>query len=315
VIANVPEPKGSAEAPTRALIFDSNYDEYRGVVAYVRVVDGQLKKGDKIKLLTIGTKSECLDIGIFNPDYQSTGVLACGQIGYIVTGFKDVSESKVGDTIALQSVKDDSKIEPLHGYAEVRPMVFAGIFPKEGDNFSELREAIARLKLNDAALMYEPEQSYALGLGFRCGFLGLLHLEIFQERLRREYNMDLIVTIPSVAYKVYVKNSLEPQIVRGPQKLPDPSTIDRIEEPWVKMDVITPKEYIGGVMSLIQEKRGLYKNTEYIDTARVILHYDIPMYSVLTDFYDKIKSVTSGYASINYEFSHYAIADVVKMDI
>ncbi|OIO47712.1 MAG: elongation factor 4, partial [Parcubacteria group bacterium CG1_02_37_51] len=315
VIANVPEPKGQVEAPTRALIFDSNYDEYRGVVAYIRIVDGQLKKGDKIRLLTNGTKSECLDIGIFNPDYQSTGSLACGQIGYIVTGFKDVSESRVGDTIALQNNKENIDLQPLHGYADVRPMVFAGIFPKEGDDFAELREAIARLKLNDAALIYEPEQSYALGFGFRCGFLGLLHLEIFQERLRREYNLDLIVTIPSVAYQVYTKNIQGVQIIRGPQKLPDPSMIDRIEEPWVKMDVITPKEYIGGVMSLIQEKRGLYKNTEYIDIARVILHYDIPMYSVLTDFYDKIKSVTSGYASINYEFSHYATADVAKMDI
>lgn len=316
VIKNIPEPAGNSESVLRALIFDSNYDEYRGVVAYVRIVDGIIKKGDKIKLIATAIKSEALDVGILNPDYFSNPELHTGQIGYIVTGFRDVSECRVGDTVTLYSAdKNEDEVVPLKGYSEVRPMVFAGIFPREGDNYAELREAIAKLKLNDAALMYEPEQSHALGFGFRCGFLGLLHLEIFQERLRREYNLDLIVTIPSVAYKVFTKGAVEPLIVRSPQKLPNPSEIEHIEEPWVSLDIITPKDYIGGIMGLVQEKRGLYKNIEYIDTTRVILHYDIPMYSVLTDFYDKIKSVTSGYASINYEFLTYKEADVVKMDI
>ncbi|MDD4412169.1 MAG: translation elongation factor 4 [Patescibacteria group bacterium] len=316
VIKNVPEPTGNSESVLRALIFDSNYDEYRGVVAYVRVIDGAIKKGDKIKLIATAIKSEALDVGILNPDYFSTPELHTGQIGYVVTGFRDVSECRVGDTVTLYSTdKNEDAIVPLKGYSEVRPMVFAGIFPREGDNYAELREAIAKLKLNDAALMYEPEQSHALGFGFRCGFLGLLHLEIFQERLHREYNLDLIVTVPSVAYKVFTKGAGEPLIVRSPQKLPNPSEIEHIEEPWVSLDIITPKDYIGGIMGLVQEKRGFYKNIEYIDTTRVILHYDIPMYSVLTDFYDKIKSVTSGYASINYEFLNYKEADVVKMDI
>jgi len=229
-----------------------------------------------------------------------------------VTGFKDVSECRVGDTVAW--LKSENQIKPLKGYNEVKPMVFAGVFPHEGNEFDELREAISKLKLNDAALVYEPEHSEALGFGFRCGFLGLLHLEIFQERLRREYDLSLTVTIPSVAYMVYKKNG-DNSIIRSPQKLPDPSEIDRIEEPWVSLDIIAPKEYIGAILNLVQDKRGVYKNTEYIDESRVILHYEIPMAAILTDFYDKIKSASSGYASINYEFAGYKQADVVKMDI
>ena len=314
VIKEVPAPSGSTEKDLRALIFDSNYDEYKGVVAYLRVVDGQIKKGDKIKLLATHAKSEALDVGVFKPDYFPTGSLVSGQIGYVVTGFRDVSECRVGDTVAIWH-SEDKKLEPLKGYSEVRPMVFAGIFPREGNEFEELREAVSKLKLNDAALMYEPEMSQALGLGFRCGFLGLLHLEIFQERLRREYNLDLIVTIPSVAYKVYKRESNEAQIIRSAQKFPDPGVIGKIEEPWVNLDVITPKDYIGPIMGMVQEKHGIYKNTEYIDDNRAILHYELPMASVLTDFYDKIKSISSGYASINYEFFGYREADVVKMDI
>jgi len=300
------------EKPLRALIFDSTYDEYRGVVAYIRVFDGSIKKGDKIILLATHAKSEALDVGIFKPEYKSTGELTTGEIGYIVTGFKDVSECRVGDTVAW--LKSENEAKPLKGYNEVKPMVFAGVFPHEGNEFEELREAISKLKLNDAALIYEPEHSEALGFGFRCGFLGLLHLEIFQERLSREYNLDLTVTIPSVAYKVYKKNG-DNEIIRSPQKLPDPSEIDRIEEPWVSLDIIAPKEYIGAILNLVQDKRGVYKNTEYIDESRVILHYEIPMAAILTDFYDKIKSASSGYASINYEFAAYKPADVVKMDI
>ncbi len=325
VIKYVPCPKTQSDKNcVRALIFDSNYDEYKGVVAYVRMVDGCIKKHDKIKLLATNAENEALDVGIFKPNYHATGELKAGEIGYVVTGFKNVSECRVGDTITLlkrtgqcpvpTNNKNFSEINPLKGYAEVKPMVFAGIFPKEGNEYNELREAVDRLKLNDAALVYEPEHSHALGFGFRCGFLGILHLEIFQERLRREFNLELIVTLPSVAYQVYLKNG-EEFTMRTPQQFPEREKIEKIEEPWVSLDVITPKEYVGNIMSLAQEKRGIYKNTEYIDGTRAILHYSIPMSAILTDFYDKIKSVSSGYASINYEFLDYREAKVIKMDI
>jgi GTP-binding protein LepA len=298
--------------PARALIFDSNYDEYKGVVAHVRVMDGAFKKGDRIKLYNTKTTSDALDVGIFNPEYEPTGELGTGEVGYIVTSFKNVSECGVGDTVT--TVADFEKIEPLKGYEQVKPMVFAGVFPREGDDFQTLREAMDRLKLNDASLSYEPEHSEALGFGFRCGFLGLLHLEIFQERLSREFNLDLIVTVPSVAYKVF-KRSGEEVIIRTPQKLPNPTEIDHVEEPWVALDIIVPKDYIGKVMELAVDKKGIYKNTEYLDESRVILHYDLPMASILTDFYDKIKSASSGFASINYEFLDYRPAKVVRLDI
>lgn len=303
----------------RALIFDSKYDIYRGVVAYVRVFNGTIKKGDNLRLLSVQAESEVLDCGIFRPDYLSTGELNSGDIGYIITGFKTVGDCRVGDTLtANRGVSNFSKIKVLPGYKDVKPMVFAGIFPREGNDFKELREAMDKLKLNDAALSYEPERSDALGFGFRCGFLGLLHLEVFQERLRREYDLDLIVTIPSVAYQV-LKRDGEEIIIRTPQRLPDPTYIDSIKEPWVKLDIITPESYLGNIIKLAQEKRGIYKNTEYISTGsddiRVLLHYEIPMAAILTDFYDKIKSASSGYASINYEYLDYRLADVVKMDI
>jgi GTP-binding protein LepA len=313
VIKNVPAPKETINAPLRALIFDSNYDEYKGVVAYVRIVDGGIKKGEKICLLATKAKSEALDTGIFKPEYKPKSELKTGEIGYIVTGFKEVSECRVGDTISnIKSL--DSNLEPLQGYKEVKPMVFAGVFPREGSDFKDLREAMEKLKLNDAALSYEPESSEALGFGFRCGFLGLLHLEIFQERLRREYGLDLIVTLPSVAYKVYKTNG-EEIFIRTPQKLPDQAEIKKVEEPWATLDIISPKDYMGSIMELARSKKGIYKNTEYLDEDRVILHYEIPMAAILTDFYDKIKSVSSGYASINYEYIDYREADVVKLDI
>jgi GTP-binding protein LepA len=303
----------------RALIFDSKYDTYRGVVAYVRIFNGTLKTGDRIKLLFTAAASEILDCGIFKPDYLSTGQLRPGTIGYVVTGFKQVADCRVGDTLVVMTGSGGAEyIPPLPGYKEVRPMVFASIFPREGSDFKELRDAMDKLKLNDAALVYEPERSDALGFGFRCGFLGLLHLEVFQERLHREYNQDLIVTMPSVAYKVLKFNGAE-LIIRSPQRLPDPNHIDIIEEPWVKLDIITPKTYLGNIIKLAQEKRGIYKNTEYLSAAgedgRVLLHYEIPMSAILTDFYDKIKSVSAGYASISYEYLDYRPADVVKMDI
>jgi len=317
-----PEPETPNAAQVdypRALIFDSKYDIYRGVVAYVRVFNGILKKGDKIKLLFTGIESEILDCGVFKPDYFSTGELGVGAIGYVITGFRAVADCRVGDTLtANKGVAYAASLPPLPGYKEVRPMVFAGIFPREGNDFKELREAMEKLKLNDAALSYEPERSDALGFGFRCGFLGLLHLEVFQERLRREYDLDLIVTVPSVAYKVYKSNG-EEIIIRTPQRLPDPTQVSTISEPWVKLDIITPKNYLGNVIKLTQEKRGIYKNTEYIsaegDDSRVLLHYEIPLSAILTDFYDKIKSVSAGYASINYDYLDYRPADVVKMDI
>jgi len=330
IIKDIPEPVDIIqELPLRALIFDSAYDEYRGVVAYVRIVDGEVKKGDKIKLLATGAVSEALDVGIFKPDYQTTGKLKTGEIGYVITGFKEINECRVGDTVTLEKIT--KKVEPLQGYKEVKPMVFAGIFPREGNEFAELRRAMEKLKLNDASLTFEQERSEALGFGFRCGFLGLLHLEIFGERLKREYDLDLIITIPSVAYKI-LKKSGEEMIVRSPQQLPDREGIEKIEEPWVTLDVITPKDYIGAIMNLINDKRGIYKNTEYLssytnpptgqagasadkDKERAILHYQIPMSTILTDFYDKIKSVSSGYASINYEFLDYKETKVVKMDI
>lgn len=312
VIEQVPAPKSLAQGTSRAMIFDSNYDEYRGVVAYVRMFDGGIKKGDKIRLLATGAESEALDIGILKPAYLATGALSAGQIGYIVTGFKSVNECRVGDTVTLQ--KGFERVEALRGYTEVKPMVYAGIFPKEGNEFKELRDAIDKLKLNDSALAYESEHSDALGFGFRCGFLGILHLEIFQERLRREYNLDLIVTVPSVAYKVHKKNG-EEFIARTPHQFPDRELIEKIEEPWVTLDIITPKDFVGNIMNLAQDRRAIYKNTEYIDESRTIMHYEIPMSAILTDFYDKIKSVSSGYASINYEFFAYRETKVVRMDI
>ncbi|MDD5031895.1 MAG: translation elongation factor 4 [Patescibacteria group bacterium] len=315
VVSRVPAPETGGDTRLRALIFDSNYDEYRGVVAHVRVMDGEIKKGDKIFLLATKAKSEALDIGIFKPEYKSTGELKVGEIGYIVTGFKNVSECRVGDTVTIADCRlPIADLTALHGYKEVKPMVFAGVFPREGNDFEDLREAMEKLKLNDAALTYEPESSEALGFGFRCGFLGLLHLEIFQERLRREYNLSLIVTLPSVAYRVHKTNG-EEIVIRTPQKLPDQAEIREVKEPWVSLDVVTPKNYMGAVMELAREKRGAYKNTEYLEKDTVILHYEIPMAAILTDFYDKIKSISSGYASINYDYLDYRPADVVKLDI
>ena len=315
VISSGVAPRPAESLTTRALIFDSKYDEYKGVVAYIRIFDGTIKKGDKIKLLATGATSEVLDIGIFKPGYHSTNILETGGIGYVVTGFKRVDDCRVGDTMTIFS---QSLALPLAGYKEVKPMVFAGIFPSADTDLQDLREALEKLKLNDAALVYEPEQSDAIGVGFRCGFLGLLHLEIFQERLRREYNLSLLVTVPSVAYQVVLKGG-EQLVVRTPQRLPEPNTLESISEPFVSLDVVTPQKYLGGIMSLTQEKRGVYKNTEYIsvgdDESRAILHYEIPMSAILTDYYDKIKSVSAGYASINYEFLEYRLTDVVKLEV
>jgi len=310
VIKLTPPPKGDNQAMVQALIFDSEFDEYKGVVAYVRLLNGEIKAGDKICFLATQAQTEVLEVGYFKPDYLKSEKLQTGEIGYIITGLKDLSQVRVGDTVSLV----DHQAWALPGYKNVKPMVYAGIFCQEGDQYPELREAIDKLKLNDAALFYEPENSPALGFGFRCGFLGLLHLEIVQERLRREYAMDLVITTPSVAYKVKKSDGQE-IVIHSPQELPDQNYIESVEEPYVKIDVISPKEYMGLIMKLVQEKRGEYKNTEYLDENRVILHYEIPLASILVDFYDNLKSVSSGYASLNYEFLVYRPADVVRMDI
>lgn len=310
IILKVPSPKGKANLPLRALIFDSIFDEYKGVIAYVRIIDGSLAKEERINFVSSHKTTEALEVGAFNPDYLPLAELSAGEIGYIATGLKSVSDCRVGDTITL----DKSQVEPLRGYREVKPMVFAGLFPKEGNNYQELREAVEKLKLSDAAFTFEPTKSTALGLGFRCGFLGLLHLEIVQERLRREYNLDLIVTVPSVAYQVKVQNG-SLLTINNPEDLPEPSQIMEVSEPIMKVDIVSPKDYQGGIMQLVQEKRGEYQNTEYLDEDRIILHYYMPLTALLVDFYDKLKSASSGYASLNYEFYKYQPCEVVKLDI
>jgi GTP-binding protein LepA len=338
VVKKVPAPLGQQNNKFRALIFDSFFDEYKGVVVFVRIFDGQISKNEQIRMLANSVMAQALEVGILKPSLLAAESLVAGQIGYIVTGLKDVEQCRIGDTITLK----EADVEALPGYKEVRPMVFAGIFCKEGSEFNKLREAINKLKLNDAALVFEPEHSSALGFGFRCGFLGLLHLEIFQERLKREFGLDLIVTVPSVAYKVTLKSSglkkeleaklkskeysgkeeLAPNqvIIKSPVDLPDPTYIQLIEEPVIKTDIVAPKEYTGAIMQLVIEKRGEYINTEYLYAEaevdqRVILHYKMPLASILTDFYDKLKSISSGYASLNYEFIGYQVADVIRLDI
>ncbi len=315
VIERVPPPKDNNNKPTRALIFDSEYNDYKGVITSIRIVDGQLKKGEKIFFFGTKTQAEILELGHYAPKFKPTEKLDNGEIGYVVTGLKDLQECRVGDTMAVNSPQGNAV--PLPGYKEVKPMVFAGIFPKEGDAYQELRDALDKLKLSDASLSYEPEQSLALGFGFRCGFLGLLHLDIFRERLRREHNLEIIITVPSVAYKINKKNN-EQITIHSPQEMLDPNYIEQVLEPIMKLDVITPQEFIGNVMALVSERKGKYFNTEYLSAGnnqRALLHYEIALASLITDFYDKLKTATSGYASMNYEFKNYEQTDVVKLDI
>ncbi|MBI5467113.1 MAG: elongation factor 4 [Candidatus Kerfeldbacteria bacterium] len=311
VVRDVPPPTGSAERPLRALIFDSMFDTYQGVVTYVRVVDGQLLPHQHLQLMATASATQALDLGMFTPKRVPTPTLQAGEIGYIVTGLKEVAQARVGDTITGQPPSH----EALPGYRELKPMVFAGIFTQAGDEYPKLRDAMGKLKLNDAALSFEPEQSPALGFGFRCGFLGLLHLDIVRERLQREYGMDVLVTVPSVGYRVYQQHQPEPLVVRSPLQLPDPSTIARIEEPVMKLSVVTPTDTIGAVMQATQDRRGTFLDMEYLDPSRAVLHFSIPLASILVDYYDILKSVTSGYASLNYELDGYRPADVVRMDI
>ena len=313
VIARVPAPKDGTTS-ARALIFDSFYDDYRGVVASVRMKDGSLKKGDKILFMKTRAEAEVLDIGHYSPTLVSDGILDNGQIGFVVTGLKQLGDVRVGDTITLAKAP---ATEALPGYKEVKPMVFAGIFPKEGDAYAELRDGMDKLKLSDSALSYEPEHSQALGFGFRCGFLGMLHLDIFQERLKREFDVEIIATVPSVAYHVKQTDGKE-LTVKSPQNLPDVQRIAEVEEPWMLVDIITPEEFIGNIMGLVAERKGRYVTTEYLSMGtgkRALLHYEMPLASLITDFYDKLKTVSSGYASLNYDFKRYEPTDVVKLDI
>ena len=312
IVTRIPPPKGDPTAATRALIFDSFYDDYRGVMAYVRVVDGALKKRQKVRMIATQVELDLLEVGAVTPNgLIAADTLECGQIGYVVTGLKEIIGCRVGDTITSATLSTSS---PLPGYKEVKPMVYAGVFPREGDDFHKLRDAMERLKLNDSALQYEPEHSPAIGYGFRCGLLGMLHLEILKERLEREFGITLVVTVPSVGYEVLLRSG-ETQAIKSPLELPDPSHIELIREPWVKLDLVSPSEYIGSIMSLMQERRGVYSTTEYLSGDRAILHYEIPLSMVIVDFYDKLKSVTAGYASMNYEVIGYRVADVVRMDM
>lgn len=313
IIDRVPAPEGNPSALPRAVIFDSAYDDYKGVVAYVRVVDGAFKKRDKLKLVATQADGEVLEIGALKPKFSPLEELETGQIGYVVTGLKDIRACRVGDTFTVGT--SSAGVIPLPGYREVKPMVFAGVFPAQGDEYGALRDAMDRLKLNDAALVYDPEHSPALGYGFRCGFLGMLHLEILKERLSREYNIDLVVTLPSVAYRVFENGKPEYRVIKGALDLPDPAHIQKIEEPWAKTDIIVPTDFIGNVMTLAQERHGIYLNTEYLSEGRALIRYELPLAAIIVDFNDKLKSVSSGYASMSYDIFDYREADIVKLDI
>ena len=311
IIEKVPAPKGDENAPTKALIFDSVFDPYRGVVAYVRVVDGKIEKSDKFYLLQTKSRGEAIEVGYFLPKLKAHTPLSTGEIGYIVTGFKEVSEARVGDTITLEK---NQALSPLPGYRQINPVVFASIYCVDSAEYPHLKEAIEKLKLNDASLSFEVENSPALGFGFRCGFLGLLHLDIVKERLEREYNLSLVVSSPTVRYKIINHDRTEYSIEK-PGELPTPGEYLEIKEPWVALEVFTPKEFMGGLMEVIQRKRAIYKNTEFIDENRAIMKYEIPLAEIIIDLYDQIKSVSSGYASMSYEMLDYRVGDLERVDI
>ena len=323
VVTLVPPPKGDTGAPLQAIIFDSKYDQFKGVVAYVRVINGSLKAGDKIRLMGTGIEPDVLEAGYFSPVLIKSKSLDVGEVGYVATGLKNVRECRVGDTMTLATRPADA---PLSGYAAQQPMVFTGIFPVEGDEFPELREALSKLQLNDAALVFEPESSAALGFGFRCGFLGLLHMDVVQERLEREYSLNLIATAPSVSFDVDLTDGTTVR-VDNPSKLPDPQRIAAIFEPWVKITIISPSRYIGGIMELVTMRRGEYLKMEYLQAAqradgsgasqdaRVLLEYSMPLSEILVDFHDYLKSATSGYASLNYELIEARKSNMVKLDV
>ncbi|MBE6038773.1 MAG: elongation factor 4 [Anaerofustis stercorihominis] len=311
IVRDVPPPADNDDAPLRALIFDSYYDQYRGVIASIRIVDGVLKAGDKIRFMATNKTFEVEEVGIFADILRPVDMLHSGEVGYITASIKNVADTRVGDTVT--SVERPAE-EPLAGYKTIQPMVYCGIYPADGSKYEDLKAAIAKLKLNDASLVYEPETSAALGFGFRCGFLGLLHLEVTQQRLDREYNLDLVTTAPSVAYKV-IKTNGEVLEVSNPTNLPNMAEINYMEEPFVNADIMLPKEYVGPVMELCQSRRGIYVTMEYVDDSRVILKYELPLNEIIYDFFDALKSRTKGYASLDYEISDYRKSKLVKLDI
>jgi len=311
VVKYIPPPKGDVDKPLRALIFDSVFDSYRGSVAYIRVVDGKINEKTKIKFINKGTVAIADEVGNLFMKRDRTGELSAGDVGYLIAGLKNVRDTKVGDTI---TTFENGATTALPGYKEVKPMVFSGLYPSNSDDYAELRDSLEKLSLNDSSLIYEPETSTALGFGFRCGFLGLLHMEIIQERLEREYNQNLITTVPNVELNVYKLNG-EKVVVDNPADMPNAGNIDRIEEPYIKTQIITPSEYIGNIMKLCNDRRGIWKNTHYFDPTRADVTYEFPLSEIIFDFYDKLKSLTRGYASLDYEYIDYRASDLVKLDI
>jgi len=310
IVERVPAPAGEPSAPPRALVFDSSYDQYRGVVAFVRVVDGSFSRREALQTMATGTRFEAEELGFFSPTMTPVESLFAGEVGYVITGLKDVSRLRVGDT--LTSVARRAQ-KPLPGYKDVKPMVFAGLFPTDSDDYPELRDALERLKLNDAALFYEPETSQALGFGFRCGFLGLLHMEIVRERLEREFDLDLLVTAPNVAYRVRQKNDAEWREVHNPAEFP--RELEEVEEPYVRASIIVPKEYVGTVMELNNDRRGTFGQLEYLSPERVHLTYELPLAEIVLDYYDQLKSRTRGYASFDYDLAGFKPGDLVRVDV
>ncbi|MBR5218997.1 MAG: translation elongation factor 4 [Clostridia bacterium] len=312
IVDNIPAPDGDEKAPLRALIFDSYYDSYKGVIVYIRVKEGTVAPGDRIRFMATGKEYELVEVGFLSP----TGMiparqLRAGDVGYITASIKEVQDINVGDTVTMAEAPAS---EPLPGYRKVNPMVYCGIYPADGAKYGDLRDALEKLKLNDASLVFEAETSIALGFGFRCGFLGLLHMEIIQERLEREYNLDLVTTAPSVIYKI-IGSDGQVQYIDNPTNMPDPTHIDYMEEPFVKADIMVPSEFVGSIMELCQERRGIYKDMKFIDEGRASLHYELPLNEIIYDFFDALKSRTRGYASFDYEFLGYVKSNLVKLDI
>ena len=306
----IPAPDGDPEAPLKALIFDCVYDNYKGALSFVRVMDGTVKAGDRIRSMGTGREFDVTEVGVFSPALTETTELTAGEVGYIAASIKSVAETKVGDTITLADNPADS---PLPGYKQVQPMVFCGVYPADGAHYDDLRDALEKLQLNDASLSFEPETSAALGYGFRCGFLGLLHMEIIQERLEREFDLDLVTTAPSVIYKVHMTDGSE-RMIDNPSNLPPITEIEYMEEPMVRANIMTPSQYVGTIMELCQEKRGIFKDMDYIEKTRVEMHYTLPLNEIIYDFFDQLKSRSRGYASFDYELSGYSRSNLVKLD-
>lgn len=311
VVHLIPPPEGDRDESLQALIFDSRFDAYKGAIPYVRIVNGEVKKGSRIRMMGTEKTFDVTEVGVFTPQPKLVDKLAAGDVGYIAASIKNVKDTQVGDTV---TDTDHPAEEPLPGYRKAMSMVYCGIYPIENNDYDSLKDALDKLVLNDSALEYEPETSAALGFGFRCGFLGLLHMEIFEERLEREYNLDLITTAPSVDYMVYQTNG-EIRHISNPSDIPEVQKIDHLEEPFVKATIMSPKDYIGSIMELVQERRGIFRNMEYISTTRVMLTYDVPLSEVIYDFFDQLKSRTRGYASLDYEFAGYRHSELVKLDI